>query len=312
MIPEGEGAQRIHGCGTRPIAPAIARPCFARRSLVEYELPDASHLAEDRASGLIGERIEPAAGARSRNPALRTFVDIPADPAARHVDAIRNGHFRLVDARSALPSGWTLERSDPAIRFVPAASLVGDARAVLEIGSAPTTTTPRTARLSTTLALPEARLALSVNVPDTANRPPYSELYGLRLETLGAHGFVLFGEPAEGTLASGERFVTIAAKRGTWTLVTLSLREALIALGLPPARQRFIYDRNRDLDLPSTPVTPSLYLALAAGATGQAGFGALAIEERESQGEALVRRGLEDPAGREAWRAAWNREQRAR
>lgn len=305
-----------------------SRPRFAVQSTAFQPLPwvvdaGASVLAAGQSddyvlhAGHVYDEVDGAVGGRlavsdDGDPGLRTFVDIPADPAARHVDAIPNGHFQLVDGRSALPSGWTLERSDPAIRFVPAASLVGDERAVLEIGPAPTTTTPRTARLSTTLALPEARLALSVNVPDTANRPPYSELYGLRLETAGAHGFVLFGEPAEGTLASGERFVTIAAKRGTWTLVTLSLREALIALGLPLARQRFTYDRNRDLDLPSTPVTLSLYLALAAGATGQAGFGALAIEERESQGNALVRRGLEDPAGRDAWRAAWNREQRAR
>ena len=274
----------------------------------EYALR-AGH-AYDEVDSLTGGRL---AVSDDGDPGVRAFVDLPADPATRHIDAIPNGRFALVDTRTALPFGWTLERSDPAIRFVPAGSLAGEERAVLEIGPAADPDLPRAARLSTILALPEAPLVVNVHVPETANRPPYRELYGLRLESSGVYGLVLFGEATSGvgTLPSGERFVTLAAKRDAWSRVVLPLRASLIALGLPVARRRFIYDRNRDLDLPSTPVTVSLYLGLPAGATGQASFGALGIEGRDSQADALVRRGLEDPAGRDLWHAAWNREHRA-
>ena len=271
-------------------------------------------------AGHIYDEVDSASGGRlavsdDGDPGVRAFVDLPADPAVTHIDAIPNGRFALVDTRTALPFAWTLERSDPAIRFVPSGSLIADERAVLEIGPAADPELPRTVRLSTTLALPEAPLVVNVHVPETANRPPFAELYGLRLEVAGGeHGFVLFGEaaPAPGTLPSGERFVTLAAPRGAWSRVVVPLRETLAALGLPVVRQRFTYDRNRDLDLPSTPVTVSLYLAFRAGTTGSAGFGGIGIEGRDSQADALVRRGLEDPAGRDAWHAAWNREHHAR
>ncbi len=269
-------------------------------------------------AGHIYDEVDSTRGGRlavsdDGDPGVRAFVDLPADPATSHIDAIPNGRLSLVDTRTALPFAWTLERSDPAIRFVPAGSLSTEERAVLEIGPAADPELPRSARLSTILALPEAPLVVNVRVPETANRPPYGELYGVRLEIAGgAHGFVLFGEAATAAaLPSGERFVTLAAQRGAWSRVVIPLRETLAALGLPIVRQRFFYDRNRDLDLPSTPVTVSLYLGLPAGATGSAGFGALGIEGRQSQADALVRRGLADPAGRDAWHAAWNREHRA-
>jgi len=306
-----------------------ARPRFTVQSTAVQPLPWLADSGRDvlepgefeeyvLRAGHVYDEVDSITGGRlavsdDGDPGVRAFVDLPADPAASHVDAVPNGRFLLVDVRTALPYAWTLERSDPATRFVPSGALVGDERAVLEIGPAPAGGAPRTARLSTTFALPEAELVLNVRVPEGANRAPYGELYGLRLQTSGgAHGFVLFGETAAGALESGERFVMLPAKRGAWTRVTLSLREQLTALGLPVVRQRFTYERHRDLDLPSTPVTLSLYLGLPAGASGQASFGAIGVEGLAAQGDALVRRGLEDPAGRDAWHAGWNREHRAR
>ncbi|HSO37514.1 MAG TPA: hypothetical protein VLT33_33545, partial [Labilithrix sp.] len=266
----------------------------------------AGHLY-DEVDGATGGRL---AVSDDGDPGLRSFVDLPADPDARHFDAVANGRFTMVDNRTAMPFAWTLERSDPAIRFVAASSLTGDERVALELGPPPSAGAPRVAQLSTVLALSEAPLAVNVLVPETSNRAPYAERYGLRLESGGVRAFVLFGERAEGTLPTGERFVVLDARRGAWTRIVLPLRETAAALGLPLVEQRVPYERGRDLDIPSIPLTLGLYVSLPPGATGRVSFGAVGVERRGAQADALVRRALEAPDGRDAWHAAWNVDQR--
>ena len=262
------------------------------------------------------EELDIFSGARlavsdNGDPGLRTFVDVPPDPASRQIDAVPNGRLSFLDTRTAMPFGWSFERSDPDVSFVLAGSLTSEERVAFEASTpAAGPAGIRHARLSTILALPETDLVIDVLVPKAANLAPYAELYGLRLEVEGRRSVVLFGEAGAGVLATGERFVSIAAKREAWSRVSVPLRAVLEQLGVPLVRRRFIYDRARDVDLPSVPVELSLFASFSPGASGRVVFGAVASNPLRAPPGVMVQRGLDDPAGSQAWHARWNGDQR--
>lgn len=159
--------------------------------------------------------------------------------------------------------------------------------------------------LHTIVELPEGTMRLDIQVPEGANAPPWSQLYGLHLATFGWQGFVLFGATEErGTLPTGEPFVAVAAPHGEWSTVSLHVRALLEALGAPLEVRRFTYPRLPALDVPSLPIQIGLFASAPPDASATIAFGAIASTREVAREDAVVARGLVDAAGRDTWRAA--------
>lgn len=238
----------------------------------------------------LGGRVSVSADG---DPSRAAFLDVPGDRPLAVADEIPNGRYALVD-RAGVPAGWTWHPEGEGIS--------------LEVGPEPplrvrfatvAAATPRRAELTTILALPEVPIDVEVDVPAGANVPPWSTLYGVRLSVYGFHALVLFGEAGEGTLPSGERYVSLPAARGGPATVRLDARALLTKLGAPLARTRAPYERAPELDAPSTPVALSLFAELPDGRAADVTFGAIHSWPRSD--DALVRAGVADPAGLLAW-----------
>ncbi|MBS2019080.1 MAG: hypothetical protein JST00_39800 [Deltaproteobacteria bacterium] len=260
-----------------------------------------------------GARVE----VRDRvDPSKRAFVSIPGDRSIKDIDRIPNPDFRFMEARSRAPTGWSFEST--AGRLVLGADLDKPQRVAFEFDSAgkPSSsplaacvvaqhvggveTQERRGVLSTVLPLPEGRIALDVNIPADANRPPFEKLYGVLLDVRGFRLAILLGEELpRGTLPNGDAFVGIAAPRATWTTVEFSPRDLLQKLGVPLPMLRFQYLRSPLLDFPSTPLELGLF-AVAGNVETRFEFGR--VHQRIGRDfEVLAKQSSE--AGLAAWRA---------
>jgi tetratricopeptide (TPR) repeat protein len=119
----------------------------------------------------------------------------------------------------------------------------------------------------------------------------------------------LFGAEADGTLPSGARFKALPAPRGTWTKVTLSLRDVLATLGAPMKLQRFAVFRHRDVDVPILPLEVGLYVALPRNETGRFAFGRIEHALRAPP-QVVLDHGKGGETELDGWHAAWNLDHR--
>ncbi len=260
------------------------------------------------------------------DPAVRSFATIPIEIFGRRIDALPNESFAFAETRSGAPSGWTFDMSDPSVGLRMLPDLAGDARIRFgfepEAKAAATPSqfavcvatqriesihpTSRFAYLYATLALPESPIRFRVHVPETANRPPYQEIYGLALAVQGWRGFVLFGDDGpRGRLPTNEPFVMKPAPRGTWTTVELSLREVLTQLEAPLVERRHLYLQAPTVDIPSVPVEVGLFAMLPAGRAASIDFGRIEQTQARPIDDLLLHRSA---AGLSMWRGELNTE----
>lgn len=277
----------------------------APRVFAEYDVTEDARLS-------VHNRLEPG---------HRAFLTVPGERSLKMLDAIPNPAFTVVETRTQVPSGWTFESSNrdakltlaktreararltfdfaaetPAVQSTPdfAVCVVGQHLAEVAPGT-------RKALLSTVLPLPETPFTLDVNVPPSANRPPWDELYGVMLAVPDFRAVVLFGDDVpRGTLPSGEVFTSLPVPRGEWSTATLSPRALLERLQAPLHQVRYKYLRAPTLDFPSVPVELGLLATAPAGKQISVQLG------RITQTVTRPTQQLFDhssPAGLAAWRA---------
>ena len=248
----------------------------------------------------VGARLAVSAdGDASR----QTFLDLPGDHTLGVADEIPNGGFAYVDRRAGSPYGWAFHPEGEGV------TLDVTREPPIHFRFAPVAEPAlRRAEMTAILALPEVPIEAKVFVPAAANLPPWNELYGIRFEEGAVHAFVLLGEAGEGILPSGERFVSLPARRGAWDTIRFSPRELLAKLGAPLVRQRAPYERAPELDAPSTPIALGLHASIPDGRAADVSFGEIHTLPRSP--DAIVRAGLADRAGLEAWHAAIDIEMR--
>lgn len=269
--------------------------------------------------------FEVANGARltvqdRRDPGRRAFLSVPAERSIILPDAVPNPEFRVVETRTQVPTGWTFESTDGDAKLTVAKTLDARARVTFDFAaqSAPVQPTSalaacvarqhlgelsgsRRALMSTILPLPEGTLTMNVNVPASANRAPYDELYGFALSLRDFRAVVLLGDDVpRGILPSGEIFTSLPVTRGAWATVRLSPRAILERLQAPLRQVRHHYVRVVTLDLPTIPVELGLMVTAPAGKRVTAEFGRIEQADLRPSQELFAH---PSPAGFAAWRA---------
>jgi len=274
------------------------------------------------------EAFEIQGGARiavsaADNANLRGYVSVPAEVSIMRFDRIPNGRFAYFETRTLAPYGWSFDASDGDVHFALRPDLTSRDRVEIAFDEArskepppagqcvpsqkihsPNVRDARFADLYATVELPLAPVRVTLKVPPGANRAPYAELYGLHLAVPGFDGYVLFDADAPaGVLPSGARFVSVAAPRGDWSNVSLSLPQLLQELGAPTDERRRQYLRFPDLDLPSRPLQIGWFVSMPPGRTARVELGAMIQPLGERDADLVVARGTTNP-GRADWRAA--------
>lgn len=253
------------------------------------------------------------------DPGQRTFMSLNGDRTLKRPDAVPNPDFRVVETRTHVPSGWAFEstdaklavpnllRNEARLAFEFAAQTVRErqssfAACVVAQHLGDLSTGSRSAVLSTVLPLPDSGLKLSVNVPASANKPPFDTLYGVVLAVPSFRVVVLFGdEIAHGTLPTGEAFMSLPVKRGAWTTVEIAPRAILEQHRAPLRVVRHKYLRFPTLDFPSVPLEIGLLATAPKGVSATVEFGRIEQLGSTRPYEQLAQRS--SPAEHAAWRA---------